>query len=126
MKKRSVNPIWDLLKKLNPEPTREKYLAIDRWEPRVNPSNEHFSAASAFQAGDRRGGHSLSAKPHSRPRQRDRHRYPAFPGSPTMISPRTAVHLMSDDRKNRYGDAQKADVPTEREWRRRAVVFEAR
>ena len=42
MKKRSVNPIWDLLKKLNPEPTREKYLAIDRWEPnpKLGPEEE--------------------------------------------------------------------------------------
>jgi len=31
-KKRSANPISDLLKKLN-LPTRENYLAIDRWEP---------------------------------------------------------------------------------------------
>ncbi len=33
MKKQSAYPILDLLKKLNLEPTRENYLAIDRWEP---------------------------------------------------------------------------------------------
>src|SRR6266702_1274124 len=40
-KKRSANPISDLLKKLN-LPTRENYLAIDRWEPnpKLGPEEE--------------------------------------------------------------------------------------
>ena len=40
MKKQSADPISDLLKKLNLEPTRENYLAIDRWEPNPQLTGE--------------------------------------------------------------------------------------
>ena len=57
MKKRSANPIWDLLKKLKLEPTPEKNLAIDRWEP--NPSRRG-SGTSATVQGERNLGRSKS------------------------------------------------------------------